>query len=270
MPLTTPANLIDSYAGDTDHFLHVLEDVFMPAVEKAGLEPISPLSVGAENIQADIITSLQTADLVLVDLSTLNPNVFFEFGVRTSLNLPACPIRDDKTPKIPFDTATLNTLTYDSQLSSWIAKKTVPKLAHHIETTMVRTDGKNALWRHFGFKKLAVGPEPPVGDEDRLSALLNEVAALREQVGRLDKRSLESLQVGHAYFSDQELYARLITEFATPIADIYGIRLGGVIPKPDGFTLLLDDVQSAESRTLLESVRTKFKSLRIEFGKIMF
>jgi hypothetical protein len=38
------------------------------------------MSKGSEIIQADIIRNLHAADLVLCDLSTLNANVFFEFG----------------------------------------------------------------------------------------------------------------------------------------------------------------------------------------------
>ena len=41
---------------------------------------------GADLIHAQIVKNLQFADVVLCDVSTHNPNVFFELGIRTALN----------------------------------------------------------------------------------------------------------------------------------------------------------------------------------------
>src|ERR1035441_5058521 len=100
MPISTPADMLPLYSNDADHFKHVLERLFIPAVKKAGLEPIPPKSRGSDIIHAKIIKSLETAELVLCDISTLNPNVFFELGVRTALNNPVCYVKDDATARI--------------------------------------------------------------------------------------------------------------------------------------------------------------------------
>ena len=55
-----------------------------------------PTASGSDLIHAKIIKNLETADLVLCDMSALNPNVFFEFGMRTALNKPAL---DDATTR---------------------------------------------------------------------------------------------------------------------------------------------------------------------------
>jgi hypothetical protein len=175
MPISTPEHLVPTYGGDVDHFRHVLEELFIPAIEKAGMDLIPPISYGAENIHADIIAALQSAKMVLVDLSSLNPNVLFEFGVRTSLNLPACPVRDELTTKLPFDASTLNTHTYSRLLDSWVTKTEIPKLADHIRKSFERSNGKNALWKHFGFQQTAVPPEPPESSEDKLDLILQEL-----------------------------------------------------------------------------------------------
>jgi len=44
-------------------------------------------------IHAEIIRNIENADLVLCDMSCLNPNVFFEFGIRTSLNKPVSVVK---------------------------------------------------------------------------------------------------------------------------------------------------------------------------------
>ena len=185
MPVSTPDHLLKEY-GDPDHFKHVMEELFLPAIEAAGMIAIPPISTGSEVIHADIVDALQSAELVLVDLSSLNPNVLFEFGVRTSLNKPACPVRDDKTPRIPFDASTLNTHNYSSDLQSWITKLEIPKLTTHLQVSLEKSKGQNALWKHFGFKQSAEAPREPKGPDEKLDAVMTELAGLRAQVQRIE------------------------------------------------------------------------------------
>src|SRR3954451_8229180 len=105
MPLTTPPPALDAYSGDPDHFIHVLDHLFAPAVEAAGYELVRPIMRGADLIQAEIIKNLEQGDLVLCDVSQLNANVFFELGVRTALDRPVAMVKDDKTATYPFDTS---------------------------------------------------------------------------------------------------------------------------------------------------------------------
>lgn len=93
MPISTPEHMVDSYGGDRKPFEHVLAHVPVPAIRKAGFEPISPVSQGSETIQTQIIQNLELADLVLCDMSILNANVFFELDIRTSLDKPVCMVR---------------------------------------------------------------------------------------------------------------------------------------------------------------------------------
>jgi hypothetical protein len=74
MPVSTPRSYAEKFT-DPDHFAHVLEYLFTPALLEAGLEVIPPTAIGSEMIHADIIRNLEQADFVLCDLSSLNPNV---------------------------------------------------------------------------------------------------------------------------------------------------------------------------------------------------
>ena len=84
MPVTTPADVAERY-NDKNHFGHVLDCLFVPAVEKAELEPVEPIASGSDLIHARIIKNLENTDVVLCDVSILNPNVFFELGDRKSV-----------------------------------------------------------------------------------------------------------------------------------------------------------------------------------------
>ena len=110
MPVTTPGNYAEKLR-DTGHFLHVLDHLFSPALTKAGYRVMPPTSRGAQLIHAEIIRNLEQAYLVLCDLSGLNANVFFELGIRTSLDRSLVLVKDNMTERIPFDLNAINTHT---------------------------------------------------------------------------------------------------------------------------------------------------------------
>src|SRR3954469_15870026 len=142
MPLTTPPTALDAYSGDPDHFLHVLDYLFAPAVADAGYELVRPVVRGADLIHAEIIKNLEEAELVLCDVSQLNANVFFELGIRTALDRPVAMVKDDKTATYPFDTTMINYHSYDSSLAPWMLQEEIKALAQHLADTVNRADGR--------------------------------------------------------------------------------------------------------------------------------
>jgi hypothetical protein len=154
MPITTP----DSYQrmfDDSSHFPHVLDHLFRPALEQTGYTVIPPSASGADLIHAEIIRNLEQATLLLCDLSSLNPNVFFELGIRTSLDRIAVIVKDNYTSQIPFDLNAIHVFTYDGSLTPWTLTQEIQRLANHIAATTKATDDRNAMWRYFGLTKRA-------------------------------------------------------------------------------------------------------------------
>ena len=63
-------------------------------------------------ITTDIVQLLHNAELVIADLTGLNPNVFYELGVRHAIGKPFIQmIRRDQP--IPFDIASVRTVMFD-------------------------------------------------------------------------------------------------------------------------------------------------------------
>ena len=56
-----------------------------------------------QNILADIIMPIYNADVILADLSGLNPNVMYELGIAHSLNKKTIVITRDDLETLPFD-----------------------------------------------------------------------------------------------------------------------------------------------------------------------
>ena len=180
MPITTPQSVLSRYAGDQDHFRHVLDHLHVPAVERAGYDPILPAVKGSDLIQAEIIERLETADLVLCDMSALNPNVFFELGIRTALDKPVSLVTDSVTQPLPFDTSIINHHVYDPSLSAWTLESELESLTNHVISSGESDPEHNALWRYFGLTSRGTAPDlggSPL--EAKLDLVLDQIAQRR-------------------------------------------------------------------------------------------
>lgn len=180
MPISTADPSL--YGNDQDHFRHVLEFLFMPALKKAGITAISPLAEGSDLIHAEIIHNIEHADLVLCDMSSLNPNVFFELGIRTATNKPVCIVKDEITPRVPFDTTIVNYHTYLSTLSPWILERQIDDLCSHIQKSVERSKGQNAMWQYFGLSTKAILPADKSDVEQRLDILALQLDGLVQRI----------------------------------------------------------------------------------------
>jgi hypothetical protein len=182
MPITTQPEQVELYGGDDDHWTHVMESIHVPAVKAAGFRPIRPVTSGTQMIMGEIIKHLSKADMVLCDLSGHNPNVFFELGVRTSLNLPIALVKDEHT-KIPFDTSGLNTHQYVSTLHAWHTDDQITAVRRHIEASSIGADGKNPMWQHFGLEITADRPKSDATSTDaRIDLIFERVNELSREL----------------------------------------------------------------------------------------
>lgn len=182
IPISTPEGVREKYRDGADHFTHVLECFTVKAVEAAGYTALPPIAEGADLIHAEIIKQLESADLVLCDMSSLNPNVFFEFGIRCALNKPVCIIKDDVTDKVPFDTGILNHLKYKSALEPWDLTTETDALVKHIQASASKCKGANPLWKYFGVKSEATPAKGGEGTQDKLDLLFMQMDAFRQEL----------------------------------------------------------------------------------------
>lgn len=98
------------------HFAEVYQQLIKPAVEASGYVcSLATSTSSAHMIQLEVVTKVATADLCICDLSTNNPNVLFEYGIRQAFDLPTVLIKDDKTRRI-FDLSGFRDIEYDHNL----------------------------------------------------------------------------------------------------------------------------------------------------------
>jgi hypothetical protein len=68
-----------------------------------------------QNVLADVVRGIAEADLLVADLTTLNPNVFYELGIAHGMGVPTVLVaHQDSSGDIPFDLRQYRTEFYDT------------------------------------------------------------------------------------------------------------------------------------------------------------
>ncbi len=84
-------------------FNAIYSQLISPALQTAGYEVRRADSVlDQQNVLRDIVTGIDTADLIVADLTGLNPNVFYELGIAHGLGIPTAMLTQD-IDDVPFD-----------------------------------------------------------------------------------------------------------------------------------------------------------------------
>lgn len=97
------------------HFSKVYDQIFKPAIEKAGYEAyrVDENKI-SDSIIGKIFAALQECPMAICDLSNRNPNVLYELGIRQAYDKPVVLVQDEKTDRI-FDVSGITTVNYSSK-----------------------------------------------------------------------------------------------------------------------------------------------------------
>lgn len=107
--IACPIGTDDSKVRRNSDFL--LQSIIKPALESDFEIQRSDLISSTNKITDEIIDGLTNSELVIVDLSTHNPNVFYELGYRHALERPTITMIN-KDENIPFDVSAYRTIYY--------------------------------------------------------------------------------------------------------------------------------------------------------------
>ena len=127
--------IADCDGYEKGHFAHVYDDIIKPAIDKTEFTAIRADEVKETNfIHLDILKKLIDAPIAVCDLSTRNPNVLFELGIRQAFDKPVVLIQEKGTPKI-FDIASLRYLEYSKEMKYHEVLESQKSLQEAIEAT---------------------------------------------------------------------------------------------------------------------------------------
>lgn len=186
MPISDP----EGY--ESGHFNCVYEDIFKPAIEEAGYEAFRVDENKSTNlIQVSIIEEILNAPMAICDLSTRNPNVLFELGIRQAFDLPVVLVQEEGTKRI-FDISNIKTIDYRNKLIYREVIEDRAKITEGIISTREDKNGINSI-----IKLLQVGKKAEIG---KVTMTENEelkfmIMSLANEIKQINNSLLETKQI---------------------------------------------------------------------------
>lgn len=112
------------------YFVHVIK----PAIESCGLYAIRGDSLyRPTTIVDDIWTGIQSAKLLVAELTGRNPNVFYELGLAHAISKPVILLAES-IEDVPFDLRAIRVLLYNKDHPEWgtLLRQSLTKSIHEV------------------------------------------------------------------------------------------------------------------------------------------
>ena len=108
------------------------EKIYKAAIEKAGLKPVRADDelFGTGKIIDQIWTGINSAKILIAELTTRNPNVYYELGLAHALKKPVVLVSSNEED-VPFDLNHIRVIYYDVNDPFW-GQKLIDKVAENI------------------------------------------------------------------------------------------------------------------------------------------
>jgi hypothetical protein len=121
------------------------ESIYRPAIEQAGLEPLRADAeiFGTGKIMDQIWRGIRSASVLVAELTTKNPNVFYELGLAHALEKPVVLVSSNQED-VPFDLRHIRVILYDQTDPFW-GQKLIDKLADNVRSAL--GDPEEAIFR---------------------------------------------------------------------------------------------------------------------------
>ena len=180
----------DQLGYSTGHFTKIYEQIFIPAIEDAGYKPDR---VDEDNICDSIIFKIferiQNCDMALCDLSSRNPNVLYELGLRQAYDKPVVLVQDEKTERI-FDVSGISTIPYNSDR----LYESVLAARENITRALIETrDGKTHSLVKIVKASEASFPEENLSGNEKTEIMLERIMAELTQLKQVRRLKNDEL-----------------------------------------------------------------------------
>lgn len=186
-----PFSDVEGY--DKGHFTRVYKYLIKPACEVAGFKPIrADENSKADVIIVDILQKILECDMAICDMSSKNPNVFYELGFRHAFNKKTVLIKDIKTD-LPFDTSSIRTITYNENLRIDEVKSSIQKIAEGLNETFTTNDDTGySLLKLLSIKKPAsISKEHELSEDS--SIILDEIKSIKQQINQMNNTQISQI-----------------------------------------------------------------------------
>ena len=121
------------------------ESIFKPAIEQAGLAPVRADAdiFGTGKIMDQVWRGIRNATVLVAELTSKNPNVFYELGLAHALEKPVVLVSSN-TDDVPFDLQHIRVILYDQTDPFW-GQKLIDKIADNVKSAV--SNPEEAIFR---------------------------------------------------------------------------------------------------------------------------
>ena len=135
--------------SDADHseidFDYIYTEVIQEPVERAGLNCIRCDELEeAGSIHDDMFTYIASAEVAIVDITTLNPNVFYELGARHALKKSVTILLRKRGADLPFNISGMRVIEYPDEKGSY--REIREKIQRFIENGLVNDETDSPIF----------------------------------------------------------------------------------------------------------------------------
>ncbi|MFW5501229.1 MULTISPECIES: hypothetical protein [unclassified Maridesulfovibrio] len=230
------------------------------AIKNAGFE--SRMVSDADEvgiIHQRIVTNLYNDPIIVCDVSSKNPNVMFELGMRLAFDKPVVIVKDDQT-EYSFDTGIIEHIQYPRDLRHGKIEEFKSKLARAITKTfeVAQSDDFSPFLTNFKNVTVSAIETEEVSAMDLIirnqEHMLNQINSIKSNMLPPHKPFVSSR---HRSFFDKKLLQKELTNYASR----YGIELENIDVEHFIDCLPYKLRENANFLEILETIRTLQKQI---------
>ncbi len=162
--------------GSAEHWRQV-RTIIEDAIQETGLKAKMVSESDEVNvIHQNIVANIYSNDIVICDVSSRNPNVMFELGMRLTFDKPVVIIKDRETP-FSFDVGNIQHLEYPRSLNYIEIQQFQRELRDKVLSTLdvSKSQGYSPFLSHYKIKHVAKVDTETVERDDFIISSLNEL-----------------------------------------------------------------------------------------------